>query len=143
KNGRSLVIGKGDVNHDFALTRLDSNGAIDPSFGTGGSVAVDFGSFEYDGDLALQPDGKLVLVGSTNVNDGGDIAVARLNGDPLTGPPGGTGTGGGTTSTGTHKPVPPPVSGKSVDVAPVSGNVLVKLPGRKGFTTLRAGDQIP
>jgi hypothetical protein len=37
----------------------------------------------------------------------------------------------------------PPVLGKSVDAAPVSGVVLVKLPGQKKFTRLTAGDQIP
>jgi hypothetical protein len=38
---------------------------------------------------------------------------------------------------------PPPVVGKSVDLAPVSGVVLVKQPGHKGFIRLHAGGQIP
>jgi hypothetical protein len=36
-----------------------------------------------------------------------------------------------------------PLPGRSVDVAPVSGVVRVKQPGRKGFTRLHAGEQIP
>jgi hypothetical protein len=39
--------------------------------------------------------------------------------------------------------VPPPVLGKSVDVAPVSGVVLLEQPGKKGFVRLRAGERVP
>jgi hypothetical protein len=38
---------------------------------------------------------------------------------------------------------PPPVNGRSVDVSPVSGTVLIRLPGQKGFTLLTVGEQIP
>ncbi len=40
-------------------------------------------------------------------------------------------------------PLPPPVAGKKVNAQPVSGTVKVKLPGKKGFATLKAGEQIP
>jgi YVTN family beta-propeller protein len=39
--------------------------------------------------------------------------------------------------------LPPPVLGKSVDVAPVSGVVLLKQSGKKAFTRLRAGERVP
>jgi hypothetical protein len=39
--------------------------------------------------------------------------------------------------------VPPPVLGKSVDAAPVSGVVLLKQPGKRKFVRLRAGQRIP
>ena len=39
--------------------------------------------------------------------------------------------------------LPPPVLGKSVDVAPVSGVVLLKQPGKEAFTRLRAGERVP
>jgi hypothetical protein len=39
--------------------------------------------------------------------------------------------------------LPPPQSGRAVNVTPVSGIVLVKLPGHKTFTRLTAGEQIP
>jgi hypothetical protein len=52
--------------------------------------------------------------------------------------------GGGTWSaTRAGAAPPPPVLGKAVDAAPVSGVVLVKLPGQKKFTRLTAGDQVP
>jgi hypothetical protein len=44
---------------------------------------------------------------------------------------------------GFAKPPPPPVLGKRVNALPVSGTVKIKLPGKKGFKTLGAGEQIP
>jgi len=40
-------------------------------------------------------------------------------------------------------PVPPPVLGKSVDVAPALGVVLLKQPGKKGFGRLLVGERVP
>jgi hypothetical protein len=40
-------------------------------------------------------------------------------------------------------PLPPPVAGKKVNALPAGGTVKVKLPGKKGFKTLKAGQQIP
>jgi hypothetical protein len=39
--------------------------------------------------------------------------------------------------------VPAPVLGKSVDAAPVSGTVLIELPGKHKFVRLTAGERIP
>ena len=83
QNGKIAVLGNGDANHDFVVARYLPDGSVDTGFGTGGAVAVDFGGDEFDGDLALQPDGKLVLVGSTDVGPNYDMAIARLNGDPV------------------------------------------------------------
>ncbi|ODU01435.1 MAG: hypothetical protein ABS79_01640 [Planctomycetes bacterium SCN 63-9] len=78
---------------DFAVAQLSTNGALDTSFGTGGkqTVAFDKGgnSDNYDGAnaVAIQPDGKVVLVGYADVGtvvingttyQNSDIAVARL-----------------------------------------------------------------
>ena len=128
QNGRIVVMGNGAVNGDFVLSRLNSDGGVDSSFGTGGTAAVDFGLVEYDGDVTLQPDGHIVIAGSTNVSDGGDMAVARLQGDPVqTTPPPTT-----TTTPTTPGPVPPPPS-SPVAVPPTphitSGGPSAKLPG--------------
>jgi hypothetical protein len=40
-------------------------------------------------------------------------------------------------------PPPAPVAGKKVNAIPAGGTVKVKRPGKKGFTTLKAGEQIP
>lgn len=58
-------------------------GDLDPSFG-GGRVIVPFGSKSYAGGVAVQPDGKVVVAGSSGATPG--FAVARLlpNGSPDT-----------------------------------------------------------
>jgi uncharacterized delta-60 repeat protein len=50
---------------NFALTRFDSRGFLDTTFGTGGHVTTDFfGSTDQVRRMVLQPDGKLIVVGS-------------------------------------------------------------------------------
>ena len=60
-----------------------SDGDFDPTFGTGGQVTTDFNrSTDIANAVALQPDGKLVVVGQTYTNNdytGEDFAVARYN----------------------------------------------------------------
>jgi uncharacterized delta-60 repeat protein len=56
----SLPSGK----YDFVLGRFDANGTLDPTFGTGGVVRTALGpDDDFEFDLAIQPDGKLVAVG--------------------------------------------------------------------------------
>jgi uncharacterized delta-60 repeat protein len=72
-DGKLVVAGTS--NGDFALARYLPNGALDPTFGSGGTVLTDVGSGSDDGAmaLALQPDGKLVVAGRSD----GDFALAR------------------------------------------------------------------
>jgi uncharacterized delta-60 repeat protein len=50
---------------DFVVARFNANGTPDSSFGSGGHVVTDFDSGYDDAyDLLLQPDGKLVAVGT-------------------------------------------------------------------------------
>jgi uncharacterized delta-60 repeat protein len=72
------------ANDDFALTRYMSWGALDVNLGVNGKVVTPvFRSDSWDTgrNVAIQPDGKIVVVGySTNgLND--DFAVARYNPD--------------------------------------------------------------
>ncbi len=63
-------------NFDFALVRYNPDGTLDHSFGGDGIVTTDLGtSHEGISDVALQPDGKIVAVGSTDQ----DVALARYN----------------------------------------------------------------
>lgn len=65
----------GDRDSDFALARYNADGSLDTSFGTGGKVTTDvFGSPDIAADMLIQPDGKIVLVGSSH-----GITVARYN----------------------------------------------------------------
>jgi uncharacterized delta-60 repeat protein len=69
---------------DFGVARYDTSGNLDPTFGVGGKVNTDFGYADYAGGLAIQKDGKIVVVGYFwDLVTGGDadFAVARYNGD--------------------------------------------------------------
>src|SRR5262245_16776323 len=61
------------------------DGDLDPTFGTDGKVLTDFDhSTDVANAVALQTDGKLVVVGTTYINNdfsGEDFAVARYNPD--------------------------------------------------------------
>ena len=86
-NGAIVVSGKpvgssADVLHTD-MARYDRNGNLDASFGVGGKLTL-AGQLVGEG-LALQGDGKFVLVGSANVGSGvtasTDFALMRLNAD--------------------------------------------------------------
>jgi len=67
-DGKIVVAGSnGDQEYysQFALARYRPNGALDLTFGQGGRVLTDLGGFGVASDLALQPDGKLVVAGAT------------------------------------------------------------------------------
>lgn len=66
-------------NYDFSLVRYNTNGSLDPNFGVGGKVTtqIDIGN-ESIYDLVLQGDGKIVVVGYSNVLNS-DFAIARYN----------------------------------------------------------------
>jgi uncharacterized delta-60 repeat protein len=67
---------------DFALTRYDASGALDPTFGIDGRVRTDFdGRFDEALAVAIQSDGKIVVAGSSSDATGYDMAVARYNSD--------------------------------------------------------------
>ena len=85
--------------NDFAIARYNTDGSLDPSF-NGGKVTTSFGSSsESAGPVLQQPDGKLVVAGSTCTGGVCDFALVRYN-------PGGSldssfnGTGKVTTSIG-------------------------------------------
>jgi uncharacterized delta-60 repeat protein len=80
-DGRIVVAGY--ASGDFALARYDRNGALDPSFGTGGVVTTDFGGFAYASAVTLQPTGRIVAVGRATVagNPSSDVALARYRSD--------------------------------------------------------------
>jgi uncharacterized delta-60 repeat protein/uncharacterized repeat protein (TIGR01451 family) len=91
-NGRILVGGVTRTNSNpesgnFLLLRLNSNGSLDTLFGIGGKVTTDFsGSGDSAGAIALQPDGRIVLGGSSNNLLFSSFALARYdaNGSPDT-----------------------------------------------------------
>jgi uncharacterized delta-60 repeat protein len=89
-NGSILVGGRVGDNityNQFFVARLLPNGALDTSFGTNaGMTVVSFGIVVADGrKMAVQPDGKIVLVGGVGNNNNSiiDTGVIRLNANGL------------------------------------------------------------
>src|SRR5690606_20028506 len=90
-DGKIVVVGSvSRPQMNFALVRLNADGSPDPSFGTAGLVEADQvpGKSDVAMAVALQPDGKLIVVGDA----GNQWVVSRCNAD---GTPDSTfGTGG-------------------------------------------------
>src|SRR6185503_19320382 len=60
-----------------------ADGVADPTFGNGGLVMTDFsGNFDWINDVLVQPDGKILAVGATDMASGlTRFALARYNPD--------------------------------------------------------------
>ncbi len=62
---------------DFLVARYEADGSLDAGFGNGGWNILDYGQFDVVYDLALQPDGGIVLVGTTQ-DTGTDKVIMRF-----------------------------------------------------------------
>ena len=84
-DGKIVVVGcvSNGSNNDFGIARYNTNGTLDPTFGSAGMVTTDFAGSNDEGyDVAIQPDGKIVVAGVTNSGgDNNDFALARYNPD--------------------------------------------------------------
>ncbi len=70
------------ANFDFAAARYDSEGNLDPTFGSDGRVTTDFFGFtDVAYALAVQSDGQIVLAGSAFAGERNDFALVRYNPD--------------------------------------------------------------
>ena len=71
------------TDNGMAIARYNADGTMDASFGTDGLRTVDFGPDSFASAVAVQPDGKIVVVGHVNQTAGAtsniNLAVARLN----------------------------------------------------------------
>jgi uncharacterized delta-60 repeat protein len=66
----------------FALARYGTDGALDPTFGNGGTVVADVGDSRRAAAAAIAPGGKIVVAGSVGrAGARPGIAVARYNAD--------------------------------------------------------------
>jgi uncharacterized delta-60 repeat protein len=87
-DGKILAAGarqvSGSTRH-FLLARFDSDGLLDPTFGAGGIVAnTAFLGTEFARAIVLQPDGRVILAGSTTDESlpfNSYFALARYKGD--------------------------------------------------------------
>jgi uncharacterized delta-60 repeat protein len=71
----------------FGVGRFNADGSLDTSFGIGGGISTGFGnSVANASGMAIQPDGRIVVVGSATLGSAigsADFAIARYEGPPL------------------------------------------------------------
>ncbi len=88
-DGKILVAGYSDSrtdlgssNYDFALVRYNADGSLDASFGVLGIVTTAIGpGHDQARSLTLQPDGKILVAGTSENGSNSDFAVVRYNTD--------------------------------------------------------------
>ena len=84
-DGKIVVVGRAqnfsNNNSDIAVIRLNSDGTLDNSFATNGKFQLDVDgyAFDYALNVALQTDGKIVLVAMAGTDMFAKNAVIRLN----------------------------------------------------------------
>lgn len=84
-DGKIIVAGTCNDQHDFIAIRLNSNGTVDTSFGTSGKLIVSLSSLssDYEGvtEVLLQNDGKIILSGNYTHDGTSDHVLIRSNSD--------------------------------------------------------------
>jgi uncharacterized delta-60 repeat protein len=79
-DGKVIAVGyaTADTGTDFAVVRLNNDGGLDKSFSGDGHRTIGFGDGgdDYALGAAVEPNGKIVLAGSSET--GGGVAIARL-----------------------------------------------------------------
>ena len=66
---------------DYALVRYNADGSLDTSFDGDGKLIADFGGSDFCNDLAVQPDGKILLSGHVFNAGYYNVGLARYNPD--------------------------------------------------------------
>ena len=69
----------GNTTEYFYMRRYNADGTLDSTFGNGGAVATDMGYYAFARDVAIQPDGKIVLVGLSQPSTTQYFGVVRYN----------------------------------------------------------------
>jgi uncharacterized delta-60 repeat protein len=82
-DGKILLAGQvstaGNTETDFALMRFLSDGQPDLAFGVNGRTELSLGNYEIATAMVVQPDGKIVLVGTTGTGAAANFMIARFN----------------------------------------------------------------
>jgi uncharacterized delta-60 repeat protein len=74
----------GGRDNDIVVVRYNSDGSLDTSFNGAGKVAANFSRLPSDDTgraMAVQPDGKVIVAGTTDNGSNNDFAVVRYNSD--------------------------------------------------------------
>lgn len=62
-----MIVAGSSTSGDFALVRYNSDGSLDTSFGSNGLTTTDLGASDAITDIILQPNGKIIAVGSSGI----------------------------------------------------------------------------
>ena len=62
----------------FGLARVNASGSLDTTFGNGGTLTTSIQGGDSAGALVIQPDGKIIAVGTSQNNSTGQIDVALV-----------------------------------------------------------------
>lgn len=78
-DGKVLTTGTAwnGTNFDFAIVRYNANGSLDSTFSNDGLQLTDFGLNDEGMSLVVQPDGKIIVGGNSDIT----FALARYNTD--------------------------------------------------------------
>ena len=78
-DGKIVVAGQA-ADADFAVARYNPDGTLDTTFNGTGKVTTDFsGGVDSGNGVALQADGKIIVVGESTHGSRHDLALARYN----------------------------------------------------------------
>jgi uncharacterized delta-60 repeat protein len=82
-DGKIVVAGssRSGAQQVFTLARYKTNGTLDPSFGSGGTVTTAIGIYAAASAVTLQPDAKIVVAGTTSDGAQARFALARYEGN--------------------------------------------------------------
>jgi uncharacterized delta-60 repeat protein len=77
--GRTFAPG----NNQFAVARYNANGTLDTAFNATGKATAHFGTLDNGRSVAVQADGKIIVVGETALGDRHSFAIARFQADGI------------------------------------------------------------
>ncbi len=82
-NGKVVVAGSGynGSRIDFTIFRYNTDGSLDNSFNGTGKTVTQIGDSSYANELAIQTDGRIVVVGSSRNDSRDNFALVRYNTD--------------------------------------------------------------
>jgi uncharacterized delta-60 repeat protein len=131
-DGKVILIGSTEsdsIHRQLAIVRLNTDGSLDTSFGSGGIDLLQFATsttsvFTYGASAALTPDGKLIIAGTYNTPGEGAVGfLARVLLSPPPASPGG-----------------PSTAPTSTPPSPLAAPAITK--ARQSTATWRAGNKL-
>ena len=78
-----VIVGKTGASgsSNFVVMRYNSDGSPDTTFGTNGVVITDIGGNDRGRDIVIDSNGKIIILGTSDIQGDNDFAVLRYNSD--------------------------------------------------------------